>query len=1039
MNLPNFSVRYPITVAMIFTAIGILGVISLDRLGTDLLPAIYNPRIVVELQSGERSPQEMEERFARRLEGELGTVSKVVDVRSVCSLGRVLVTATFSWGTDMDFALLDVQKKIAGFESDPEVNRVTIARYDPQAEPIVIYALQSGGEHDLDELRRIAENVVKQALERLDGVARVQVYGGIKREVRVELDEYRLEAYGLTAAEISGKIREANANASGGRLVQEDKAYLIKGIGNYTRVEDVAATVVGYKTAANGAAGDSASLGAQQQGTRYAQNKVPVYLSEVARVSYAPEERTDVVRLDGRESVGLYIYKEAKDNTVRVASQVAEAITRMQGDSPGLNFTLIYSQAAFIDTAIGEVKTTAIIGIILAVLVLYVFLRNAGATVIIALAIPISILATFTLMYFQKLTLNVMTLGGLALGAGMLVDNAIVVIENIFRRRQQGEAAAGAAVVGTGEVGVAIVASTLTTIVVFLPIVYVQGVAAELFKEQAWVVAYSLLASLLVAFLLIPALAAKLLAKETRAFHRDRLRISLYEKNLQWAMHHRGTVVLLTILLMAAAALLLPVVGSEFVPRSSENQVQIDLDLPPGAPLEKTSAVLAGVEERILQVLDGKISSQFSTVNVRTSQNLFARETQEGEHLASVTINLASGKPSISPVEAINSLRPYMNIPDVTATFRIRETSLQQTIGTGGPPIVVEVRGDDLQNLQATSGRVAEVLRGIDGLHTVETSFQSGRPEINLRIDRLLAASFGLDVQQIGQRVRERLAGEVVSDFYSEGEDRNIRVAFPKVTLAELAEMPIRAPSGAVLRLRDIAELVPDEGPKEIQRHNQSRIAHVTSQLEKSVTLSDAVAAVEAALVKIPLTPGYGLRFAGEEASRQESFDQMKFALLLSIALVYMVMAGLFESLLHPFTILLTLPLAGVGVVFAFLLVGEPLSVMAYIGVIMLAGIAVNDSIILVDYINRLRAAGIPRREAILQAGRDRLRPILMTSATTILALLPLTIGFGEGARLRAPMAIAVIGGLVTSTLLTLVVIPVVYELIDGVRAKRNA
>ncbi|MCI0690685.1 efflux RND transporter permease subunit [candidate division KSB1 bacterium] len=1036
MNLPQFSVRYPVTVAMLMLAIGILGVISLNRLGTDLLPAIYNPRIVVELQSGERSPQEMEQRFARRLEGELGTVSKVVDVRAVCSLGRVLATATFSWGTDMDFALLDVQKKIANYESDPEVNRVTIARYDPQEEPIMIYALQSGGEHDLDELRRIAENVIKRALERLDGVARVQIYGGIKREVRVELNEYLLEAYGLTPTDVTGKIRQANANASGGRLVQQEKAYLIKGIGNYTSVEDVAATVVGYKSAANGASNDTTALGAQQTGSQFAPDKVPIYLSDVAQVSYAPEERTDVVRLNSQESVGFYIYKEAEDNTVRVAEQIVETIARMQDDSPSLEFTLVYSQAAFIDSAIGEVKASAIIGVILAVLILYVFLRNLGATIIISVAIPLSILATFTLMYFQNLTLNMMTLGGLALGAGMLVDNAIVVIENIFRRRQLGEESADAAIRGASEVGVAIFASTLTTIVVFLPVVYVHGVAAELFKDQAWVVAYSLLASLVVAFLLIPTLAARLLFKDTKVFEQQFLQFAFYEKTLQWAMNHRNAVVLAAIFLIAVAAALLPVVGSEFVPRSGENQLQVDINLPPGAPLEKTSAVLAGVEERTRQILGERLNSLFSTVNVSSSQSLFTG-TEQGEHRASITINLA---PAITPETAIAALRPHLNLPDIATTFRIRETSLQQTIGTGSAPIVVEVRGSELPTLQETSARVAEALRQLNGLHNVETSFQSGRPEINLRIDRLLAASLGLDVQQIGQRVKERLAGEIVSDFYSEGEDRNIRVAFTPATLAELSDMPIRAPNGAVLRLRDISQLISGEGPKEIQRHNQSRIAHVTAQLEKGMTLSRAVAAVEKTLINIALPPDYELRFAGEEASRGESFEQMKFALILSIVLVYMVMAALFENLLHPFTILLTLPLAGAGVVFAFLLVGEPLSVMAYIGVIMLAGIAVNNAIVLVDYINRLRAAGMARREAILQAGRDRLRPILMTTATTILALAPLAIGLGEGARLRAPMAIAVIGGLITSTLLTLVVIPVVYELIDGVReVKRNA
>jgi HAE1 family hydrophobic/amphiphilic exporter-1 len=722
---------------------------------------------------------------------------------------------------------------------------------------------------------------------------------------------------------------------------------------------------------------------------------------------------------------------------VRVAEQISETIQRLQADSPGLDFSLIHSQARFIDKAIGEAQSSAVIGVILAVLVLYVFLRNWGATIIISLAIPLSILATFTLMYFQNLTLNMMTLGGLALGAGMLVDAAIVVIENIFRRRQLGEAADQAAIHGTSEVGIAIFATVVTTIVVFLPIVYVHGIAAEMFRDQAWVVTYALLASLLVAFMLIPALAAKLLAKDSQIIKERFLRFAFYENSLHWAMQHRGTVVVTTLLLIAVSAALLPVVGFEFIPRSSENQLQVDIDLPPGAPLEKTSAVLAGAEERVRQILGDGVSHIFSTVNVRSSQNLFSGDEQ-GEHRASLTINLASGKSASTPEAAIAALRPHLNLPDIATTFRIRETSLQQTIGTGGAPIVVEVLGSELPALQETSNRVAEALRQIKGLQNVETSFQTGRPEINLRIDRLLAASFGLDVQQISARVKERLAGEVVSDFYAEGEDRNIRVAFTPATLAELAEMPIRAANGAFLRLRDISQLGPGEGPKEIQRHNQSRIAHVTAQLEKGVTLGDAVAAVDRVIATIPLQPDYELRFAGEEASREESFDQMKFALILSIVLVYMVMAGSFESLLHPFTILFTLPFAGVGVVFALLLAGEPFSLMAYIGVIMLTGIAVNNAIVLIDYINRLRAVGMPRREAILQGGRDRLRPILMTTATTILGLAPLAVGLGEGARLRAPMAISVVGGLVTSTIMTLIVIPVVYELIDEVKGVRR-
>ncbi|MBI4552104.1 MAG: efflux RND transporter permease subunit, partial [Candidatus Latescibacteria bacterium] len=646
--LPHFSVRHPVTVVMIMLGISILGAISLNRLGTDLLPSIYNPRIVVDLRAGERSPQEMEERFARQLEGELRSVSRVVDVRTVCTLGRVQLTVAFAWGADMDFALLDVQKKVARYESRQDVDQVTIARYDPQAEAIMIYALSSRDSQDLDELRRVAENVVKLNLERLDGVARVQVYGGLTREVRVELDEYRLAAYSLNPADVTNALRQSNANASGGTLEHKNTAYTIKGIGRYTSLPDIGATIVGYRSA--GGRSDSLSAGAREEGRVFEPEKAPIYLTEVSRVFYAPEERSNLVRLNGRECIGIYVYKEAEDNTVRVADQVRETLTRMQNDLPMLSFTLIYNQGAFISNAVGEVEFTALLGSLLAVLVLFAFLRNIGATLVVSLAIPLSIMAAFTLMYFQGMTLNIMTLGGLALGAGMLVDNAIVVIENIFRRRQLGADAEQASVQGTAEVGVAIVAATLTTIVVFLPIVYVRGVAAELFKEQAWVVAYALLSSLLVAFLFIPAAAARLFAHESDAFRRGRLRVGWYERLLTQAMNHRWLVIGASSLLLIAAAALVPTIGAEFIPRSTENQLQIDLDLAPGTPLERTEAVIGGVETRIAQVLGTGVRQQFSTANVTATQALLQEEGTAGEHQAVITLTLAEeGEDRLSP------------------------------------------------------------------------------------------------------------------------------------------------------------------------------------------------------------------------------------------------------------------------------------------------------------------------------------------------------------------------------------------------------
>jgi hydrophobic/amphiphilic exporter-1 (mainly G- bacteria), HAE1 family len=1033
--LSRFAVRHPITVAMIMLGIVILGGISVDRLGTDLLPSMYNPQLVVELQSGERSPQEMESRFARQIEGDVRSVRHVVDVQTLCRLGVVQVTVTFTWGTDMDFALLDVQKKMARYETRSDVDRVTLSQYDPQAAPVLIYAMSGATQRDMDEIRRLAENVIKLNLERLDGVSRVQVYGGVRKEVRVELDAYRLAAFQISQGDVTNAITRSNADASGGTLDYDNKAYTIKGIGRFSSVADVGATVVGYKSSQ-----DSLSSGATQAGRVFESEKTPIYLTDVASVTYAPTERTELVRLGGRDCLALYIYKEAEDNTIRVAEAAEEALNRMALEMPILSFDRIYSQADFISNAIGEVESSALIGVFLAMVVLFIFLRNVGATIIISLAIPLSILATFTLMYFQELTLNIMTLGGLALGAGMLVDNAIVVIENIFRRRQLGEGAIEAAIQGANEVGVPIIAATLTTIIVFLPIVFVQGIAAELFKEQAWVVAYALLSSLLIAFLFIPTIAARIFKQDSAAFARHRLRIGWYDNFLAWSLDHKVLIIGLAAVMLAGAVLLIPVVGTEFIPRSTENQLQIDLELAPGTPLDHTESVMTGVETRITEALGNRIQALFSTANVTANQTFLLAGNQDQAHQATITLLLASeGADQLDPETAIRLLQPHLDdLPGLATTFHIRETSLQQTVGLDAAPIAIEIRGADLTILESLGEQICLTLEQAPELHTIESSTQRGRPEINLRIDRVLAASFGLDLQQIGQRVKERLDGEVVSDFFREGEDRDIRVAFPTVSLDELGNLPIETSDGVRLRLKDVAALEESIGPTTIRRHNQTRIVTVSAYLNDEVTLSTAVSRINRLMGAIPLPAGYRIQVAGAEESRQASFGQLQFALILSIILVYMVMASLFESLLHPFTILLTLPLAGVGVVFSFFLVGEPFSVMAFIGIVMLGGIAVNDSIVLVDYINRLRQRGTGLRESVIQGTRDRLRPILMTSATTILALLPLTIGLGEGARLRAPMALAVIGGLVTSTLLTLVVIPTVYEIVESLKVRKS-
>jgi HAE1 family hydrophobic/amphiphilic exporter-1 len=656
-------------------------------------------------------------------------------------------------------------------------------------------------------------------------------------------------------------------------------------------------------------------------------------------------------------------------------------------------------------------------------------------TLVIGLAIPISILATFTLMYFEGLTLNVMTLGGLALGAGMLVDNAIVVIENIYRHLEAGADARTASARGASEVGVAILASTLTTVSVFLPIVYLHGIVGELFKEQALTVAFSLLSSLAVAMATVPALASRIL--RVRAVPRSRAGRERYRTLLAAILNHKLLVVVSIAIVLGITVVVGRTIPAEFIPREDQGLVHVDLALPEGARLQMTDRVALRVSDMIQEIGAEDIGSIYARSGIDPARLSNVGEPT-GPNRATLSVALRPGERR-SLGELVEAVDAHLaTLPEIEVRYRLHETALEGVIGSRAAPIQIEIVGDDLDTLRRLTGELATRLDGLPAVYNLRTTFQGGRPEIDLVLRADVAASFGLTPQALMQILEERLTGVIAGELSRDQRSRNLRVGYEDVDLNELTQIRINAPNGAVLTLGDVAEPRIVEGPREILREGQRRVGRISGYLVEGAVLGDAMVEVEAVLADTLLPNGYRIEVGGEERERAESFRALGFALLLSIVLVYMVMASLFESLVHPFTVMLTVPLAGVGVVFAFWGLGEPLSVMAYLGIIMLGGIAVNDAIILVDRINQLRDRSESLREAVLQAAQDRLRPILMTSATTILALLPMAIGIGEGAQLRAPMAIAVIGGLVTSTLMTLVVIPVSYELVDRLRRPRR-
>jgi len=1014
-KLARFSVEYPTTIIMIVLAILLLGYISLTRLGINLLPDMRNPKLFIELESGERPPEEIENQFVQQLESVAARQTDVLTVSSVTRVGRAVITVEYSWDADMDAALLDLQKSVSQFVSDDRIDELNVNQYDPNAEPVMMISLYHPDLDDLNELRRTAENVIENKLIRLEGIAAVETIGELYREVRVETDDYRLQAYGISIDELASTLESYNRNVSGGSIVEMGRQYLIKGIGEFTDISEAKNLIVTLKQ-------DTVGSSIEQ---------VPVYLHQVADVSYALTEPENIVRVNGQRCIALEIYKETRFNTIEAVSQLREELESISKSLSEYQITIISDQASFIRSSVNEVEETGIVGAILAILVLYVFLRRIGVTVIISVAIPISVIATFNLMFYNDLTLNIMTLGGLALGAGMLVDNAIVVMENTFRNLEEGKSLKEAAIAGAGQVGGAITSATITTIVVFLPIVYLHGAAGELFKEQAWTVAFSLISSLFVAILVMPMLCTRILSKDFKPGKSKALSFPRYGRFLERVLANKGKVIFGTVILAGLAVVAVPLVGSEFIPRADQGEFDINLTLPEGTDIERTSSVAKSIEQLILENYGDETDIVYSRVGPSSSTDEEETVLQD-ENNASITVILKSGH-STPTAEVIRNLNTVVTeIPDLQAEFVTQQTALQITLGTSEEPVVVQIKGDELETLEELADTVKARLVAIPDLMNVQTGLERGRPEVNIRVDRTTASIYSLTTTQISTQLSDLLSGREAGEMQVDGEYSDIRITQPDMSLSSLYDLQIETSSGKRVPLSEIAVLEQDNAPRKIDRYNQTRITEITAQLASDKSLDKVTDEVETAISDIELPVDYSISLSGEEEKRLESISSLGFALLLAIILVYMVMASQFESLLHPFVIILTLPLAGVGAVFGLLITGVSFNIMSLIGVIMLAGIAVNDSIILVDYINQLRREGMEVNKAIVRAGQMRIRPILITSVTTILALLPLTIGVGEAASLRSPMAVTVIGGLVTSTILTLAVIPAVYSVLAG-------
>jgi len=1027
--LARLATRRPVAVTVLAVAVALLGWIAWGRLSLDLLPDVRSPTVVVSVRSGDRPPVEMERLYGEQVEQRLFTVRGIREVSQVARTGRLIASVVFDWDADMDLALVDVQKAVGPVAADPEVDEVLVRRFDPRQMPVLTLGLRApGGQPDLAELRRIARRQVAPALEQLAGVAEVRVLGGRDKEIRVEVDRYRLEAYGLTLATVESRLRAANVDVDAGTIEEGDKVLLVRGLSRFQRTEDVERVVL--------------STGTGDDGSR------PVRLSDIADVTVADAEIDHLVRVGGGEGVGLSIYKEADSNTVRVSRRVRDALAGLAADLPSVEVTVVGDEAALVEDAIADVETAAAVGVVLAVAVLALFLRSAGATVIVASAVPVSLLAAVFLMRFGGHSLNLMTLAGLALGAGMLVDNAIVVVEAIHRRFAAGEDRDDAAARGTGEVAGAIAASTLTTCVVFLPVLFVRGLAARLVEGIAFTVVVSLLASLGVAVLLIPALARWLMPARDGVGQappddsRDqRSRIGRHslpyservERLVERLLRRPALVVLVAALLAAGAVWSLQRLGTELLPPADPRQFSLRVVGPPGQRVESTARTVAAVEEVLRQAAGDDLVALQSEVGRLPEDDRLITAEQTEESTARVFALLAAGGRTGGQV--VRAAAPALSeLPGIEISWETGSSALARALGTSGPPIVVEIAGRSLSDLRSGAETLRARLAARPELWNVRSSFEGGPPELRVILDRTVADGLGVDLETVARVLEAALDGRQVTRLTLGDEERDVVLRLPSPRREELSSIGFTSDAGARLSIGQVARFEPAEGAREIFRRDQRRVAQVTALIRDGYDYPAALAAAEAAVAQAALPPGLRARLAGEEVERQQTVRELAFAGGLALLLVLMVLAGTFESLLHPLTVLSAVPLALVGVAAALVPGGRPVGVMAMLGLIVLAGVAVNDAILLAAAARRLIAEGVERRRALARAAGIRLRPIVMTTLTTVLALLPLAVGTGEAAALRSPMALTIIGGLLASTVGSLTVLPCLYLLVERLR-----
>ncbi|MGH9851465.1 MAG: efflux RND transporter permease subunit [Blastocatellia bacterium] len=1034
-NLPAFSVRRPITVYMFTSVLVLLGAISFMRLPVDLMPEVQNPTLTVRTTYPGVAPEEVENLITRPLEASISSAPGIYRISSNSSEGSSNIRVSFDWSVNLDEAANEIRTRVDRMRGalPDDAEPPTIFKFDTTQFPIMSLAVS--GDMDPRELRTLLEKDIQPRLERLPGVAAVDIRGGLRRQIHVKPSIEKLRSYNLSVNQITNILRLENRNRPVGPMDEGKYEVLVRSQGEFDNVEEVRNVVV-------------ASRGG-----------VPIYLKDVAEVQDSHEEIRQMVRIDDKPGIRFSIRKQSGSNTVTVAARVREEIERLQKSFPDITIRAMMDSSQFITRSINNLRDSAITGGILAILALLLFLRNIRSTVIVAASIPITVIGTFLLMYASGFTLNTMSFGALALGVGMIVDNAIVIIENIFRHREGGMTHAEAAVFGTSEVTSALVASTLTSVAVFLPLVFLGGMSGIMFKQLAFIVGFSQIFALMIGLTLVPVLCAKYLRVRPPDAQRHPWMAKIisgsgnalnglddrYQRAIRWSLNHRKTVVFSAILLFAGSMCLIPFIGVEMMPEADENELRVNVELPAGTKIEVTNDLANRIEAIIKRE-----TPEMEHIMVEVGGGGFM--SGSSTHTAEFTVQLKSkSERKRSSQEMVNTLRPKLNLqPGMMVRVRASSNnSMMRRMGPGSnisERVSIEIRGHDMQVASDIAKRIKDIVDGVPGITDSQVSRREGMPEMLVIVDRAKAASLGINASDIAGTLETVVGGSRASQFREEGQEYDILVRLSeeqRANLGHLQNVTVLTPSGQAVPIGDLVKMQRREGPVSIERQDQERLVQVSANYANR-DLGSIMRDIDRQLsgLSMSMPTGFSLNYGGEYEEQQKSFKELLFSLILAIVLVYMVMASEFESLRDPLIILFSLPLAAIGVCLSLFLTETTFNMQAFIGAILLAGIAVNNAIVLIDYTNLLRHRDkLLLKHAVELAGRRRLRPILMTSLTTILGLAPMSLGFGEGSEVQAPMARVVIGGMLTSTLITLLFIPTIYTMIEerGLREEAPA